>query len=302
MDMTLLGKNKNKIFLVLALAVVVVVVWFALTQQTQSQTQTYEEKWTLSSEGILSYPHARPPVKYTEELLNETANEKIYKVKFQSRNATIYSLLRIPKRAGAKLPGVVLLPGAGVTKENEQKLAEKISALGFVVLTLDQRGIGETGNVFIAGEPPDYAMVYDALRAHDLLKARAEVDGSMIIPAGESMGGRFAIIATALEPNIKGVIGISTSGYDFSRTTFTSQNQFLVARSIDPNTYIGLISPRPVVLIHSINDNVIPISLAQETFSRAKEPRAFYTVGCRLHGFCDEMMPYLENELRALHD
>ncbi|MEW6329391.1 MAG: alpha/beta fold hydrolase [Candidatus Micrarchaeota archaeon] len=300
MDMTHL-KDK-KILSALALVVVVIVIWFTFTQQKpQEQTQTYDEKWTLSSDGVLSYPLARPPVKYTEELLSETAGGKIYKIKFQSRNATIYSLLTIPKRAGAeKLPGVVLLPGAGVTKESEQKLAGKMSALGFVVLTLDQRGIGETGNVFIEGEPPDYAMLYDALRAFDLLKARAEVDSSNIIMIGGSMGGRFALIATAIEPNVKGVIGISTSGYDFSRTTFTSPEQFLVARSIDPNNYIGLISPRKVVLIHSTNDNVIPISLAQETFSRAKEPRAFYTVACNIHGFCEEMAPYLEKELRAI--
>ncbi len=299
MDTTLL-KDK-KIFLALALVFVVIVIWFAFNQPNTSQTQTSEEKWTLSSDGVLSYPRARPPVKYTEELLNETASEKIYKIKFQSRNATIFSLLRIPKRASAeKLPAVVLLPGAGVTKEIEQKLAEKMSALGFVVLTLDQRGIGETGNVFVDGEPPDYAMVYDALRAFDLLKARAEVDGSRIIMTGESMGGRFALIAAALEPNVKGVIGISTSGYDFSRTTFTSPQQFLVARSIDPNNYMGLISPRKVVLIHSANDNVIPLALAQDTFARAKEPRAFYTVACNIHCFCEEMTPYLEKELRAI--
>ena len=59
-------------------------------------------------------------------------------------------LLRIPvsgQNSMAKVvrvPGIVLLPGATVTKEREQGLAKYLADLGYATLTLDQRNLGAT--------------------------------------------------------------------------------------------------------------------------------------------------------------
>ena len=62
-------------------------------------------------------------------------------------------------------------------------------------------------------EPIEYTMVYDALKAADVLAAQPEIDQKRLAILGESNGGRFAVLACALDPSLKGVIGISTAGY-----------------------------------------------------------------------------------------
>jgi len=52
-------------------------------------------------------------------------------------------------------------------------------------------------------EPVEHMMVYDALRAVDVLKQDVRIDAQRIAVIGESNGGRFAIIATALDLILK---------------------------------------------------------------------------------------------------
>ncbi len=68
-------------------------------------------------------------------------NSTLYEVRFASRDAQVAALLRIPA-AKAAVPGIVLLPGATVTKEREQGLAKYLSSLGYASITPDQRNLG----------------------------------------------------------------------------------------------------------------------------------------------------------------
>jgi dienelactone hydrolase len=139
-------------------------------------------------------------------------------------------------------------------------------------------------------------MVYDALRAYDLLEERSEIDPNRVMVVGESMGGRTGIIAAGIEPGIRGVVCISTSGYGLGNTVPKS-NQTLFQKSIDPDVYVGMISPRKVVMIHSNKDDIIPIEAAERTFSFANEPKRFITVGCETHGYCEGMSGELKKAL-----
>src|SRR3989338_4766544 len=146
---------------------------------------------------------------YESNLMNKTESMEVYLIKYKSRDflsypVTIYGLLFMP--LGKKdAPGIVLLPGGGVKKEAESTLARELANRGYAVLTIDQRGIGETGSyylgieedykVFLTGkEPIQHLSVYDALRAYDVLKDIGNVKKENIAVAGESMGGRYAII------------------------------------------------------------------------------------------------------------
>ncbi|MCZ7393588.1 MAG: alpha/beta hydrolase, partial [Candidatus Methanoperedens sp.] len=71
-------------------------------------------------------------------------------------------------------------------------------------------------------------------------------------------------------------------------------------RSIDPDTYLGFLPPRKLVMLHSDNDNIIPIALAKKTFEKAKEPKQFYNVTTGTHGFSEGMRMPLENETRKM--
>lgn len=267
--------------------------------------------WLVDKDGYLSYPLNRGNIKFRRENYAETENLTISKVIFQSTNGNVYGLLVLPKSASELLPGVVLLPGAGVAKESELGLAKEIAGLGAAVLTIDQRGVGETtGKVssikqdyidFLnAKEPSQHLMVYDALRAYDVLYSAPFIDPGRIIIAGESLGGRIAIIAAAIDRNIKGVLAISSAGLDFEETNDTKVNAFL--KSIDSDHYLGLITPRKIVMMHNANDRNIPLSFAVSSFSKAHEPKQFVLVndtGCN-HGYCGSMHEGLVDALDYL--
>jgi hypothetical protein len=243
-------------------------------------------------------------------------NTTLSDVQFQSRDAQNAALLRIPwpkldaDGKNRSLPGIVLLPGATVTKEREQKLARHLADLGYASITLDQRNLGAVDaqgdlQMFLKGEEPtEHKMVYDAMTAAEILRSQPEIDPERIIYAGESNGGRFAIIACALDPAAKGVLAISTCGYGtdaaIASQGVTDRDLIRFYRSIDPETYLGKITPRPLVMIHSRNDTVIPYQLAERTYARGMQPKRLHTVGCNVHGYCAEMNGAIEEELKIM--
>ncbi|MBW6469709.1 MAG: alpha/beta hydrolase [Methanosarcinaceae archaeon] len=265
-------------------------------------------EWIISDEGVISYPQ-RGDVVYSITDMEDTGTSDTLKfVSFESQNAVINGLLRIPG-SDTKVPAVVLLPGAGVTKENEQGLASIISSMGYASIALDQRNLGGIDpqgdlEMFKKGmDPVEYSMVYDVLKAADVLRKQSEIDSDNIAIIGSSNGGRFAIIATALDPAIKGVIGISTSGYDtdsIDPARVGDMEAYTFYISIDPDMYIRHISPRRVVMLHSLNDTIIPYGMAQKTFDKAAEPKAMYNITDPTHGYTGSMQPYLEQELQTI--
>ncbi len=265
------------------------------------------DTWTVSKDGVLSYPGNRGKVDV--QVLNTTkgSNYTLETISFASKDYRVAGLLRIPS-ASKKVPAIVILPGATVPKEGTQGLAEIFSNMGYASLGIEQRNRGGVDmeydySLFKDGkEPIEHKMVFDALRSVDVLRQDSRIDAQKIAIIGESNGGRFAIIATALDPGIKGVIGISTSGYDTESQLVNVQDETLIRfyRSIDPDTYLGFIPPRRFVMMHSVNDTIIPINLAENTFKKAKEPKQFYTVTTGTHGFSEGMRAPLENELRFM--
>lgn len=301
---------------VLMMAFGVALLLFAWHFLPESTSAVDSSQWKVSDAGLLVYAVSPPQYNISREAGDESRS--LSELLLQSRGAEIAALLRIPlqeENEGQKgIPGIVLLPGASVSKEREQGLAKKLADLGYATITLDQRNLGAVNGeadlqMFLQGtEPVEHKMVYDALAAAEVLRSRPEIDAERIIYAGESNGGRFAIIACALDSQARGVIAISTCGYDtraaIAHAAASGQAvdpeavRFYI--SIDPESYLDSVSPRPLVMIHSLNDTVIPYQLAQRTFSLAREPRRMYTVNCTMHGYCPDMAKALENELAEI--
>jgi len=291
---------------ILSAAVIIILIYACVWYLTKPD-------WSVSNTGIINY-NIPGVVNYEKNFVEETDNDKIYKIIFESRDTKIYGLLRIPKNNSGKLPGVVILPGAGVSKDGETKTPEALSKMGYITLTIDQRDVGETKKnnkePYSAGadyerfknntEPITYKMIFDVISAHNLMKNFDETDSSKVTIIGISNGGRMAIIAAAIDPGIKTVIGISTAGYAIGNNGNSEDDRIKFYKSIDPDNYISLISPGKVVMIHSKNDPGMPIESAKRTFSSAKEPKEFIEVSCNLHGYCDEMEQHLENELKEI--
>ena len=93
---------------------------------------------------------------------------------------------------------------------------------------------------------------------------------------------------------------ISSSGLDFEETNATRVNSFL--KSIDSDHYIGLITPRKLVMMHNYHDNIIPLDSAIKTYLKAQAPKQFVLVNdtsCN-HGYCDSMYDGLVDSLDYL--
>lgn len=292
--------SKKKVFF-FALTILVIAFYFFFLAETNQKNEY------ILQEDSFSYSQERAPPRY-DITFNSTNNSlDIYKISFTSRplleyETTIYGLLFLPKGKD-NLPGVILLPGGGGTKEAEAKLAALIASWGYAVLTIDQRGIGETGGyalsieqdyqLFSKGkEPYQHLSVYDVLRSADVLRAYSKINPENILLVGESMGGRYAIIATAIDSYIKGVIAISSAGFHVQRGQFAVGNNFLL--SIDPDNYIAKISPRKLFMIHGSNDTVVSLASARTTYEKAKEPKNFFVAEGCTHGYCT----YMQNELK----
>ncbi len=294
----------------IALFAVLVAVSFAATWLWL--TTPSEEVYTVQN-GLLSYTN-RPPVEYSQGVWNETEEKIIYRVWFPSHgDATVYGLLAVPKLDGP-LPACCILPGATVTKEGEQAtLGDALNELGFVTLILDQRGHGETmdsGGVLYRFED-DYPLwlqgheathhmaVYDGLRAFDLLHQLPgnSIDRSRIYAAGESMGGNYAMIAAGIEPRIRGLLLISSSGYKFEPQLDPKKAEFL--KSIVGDSYIGMLPPRPLLMLHSEGDAVVPYKDALDTFQKAGQPKVMLTINSSTHAYNPGMLEILEQGLEG---
>lgn len=273
--------------------------------------------WTVDKDGMLDYHLFMPSYHLSQEEVE--GNSSLFLVQFTSRGTHIEGLLKIPEYSGIDsdgaeknetFPGIVLLPGASVTKEREQGLAKSLADLGFATLTLDQRNLGAINvnadlEQFMEGnEPVEHLMVDDALAAAEILRSQPEIDRELIIYAGESNGGRSALIACALDKRARGVLAISTSGYGtntaLAQSGIVDEDLIRFYRSIDPDTYLPLIAPRPIVMVHSRNDTVIPYPLAEQTYDLASQPKSLVAVGCTVHGYCQEMNEGVEKGLTGM--
>ncbi|MGV8162492.1 MAG: alpha/beta hydrolase [Candidatus Nanoarchaeia archaeon] len=262
----------------------------------------------------LIYPTQRYHPKYSMSLLEEQENYSTYRIVYDSKSfldqkAEIHGLLYIPNINGP-VPGILFLPGGGVTKENEPA-AQAIVNLGYAVLVIDQRGIGETGGFYPSydqdrllfiekHESVQHLGVYDAIKGLDTIRQIKGIDQNKLIVAGSSMGGRYALITAALYPNVKGAIIISSAGFHVENNSNPIVKADPYFLSLDPDRYIADISPRRIAFIHSTIDQTISIQDSAKTYALGLDPKSFYAVTNCSHGYCEEMLPYLKKELEKM--
>jgi len=298
-----MNKTLKKLLIFAGLLIIILfIIFFLISNHKYSMT------------GYSSSYFNRDAPDYKMSLNQTNGSVDIYSINFKSKDfldypAKIYGLLFIPQDK-KDIPGIVMLPGGGVTKEGFTKRSLELANLGYAVLVIDQRGLGETGGpypsmeedyqIFASGkESIQHLSVYDALAAFDVLRDIKNIDDKNIAIAGESMGGRYAIIATALDERLKGVITISSSGFHIKED---SQPYTPYLLSIDPDKYISKISPRPVLMLQGDNDSVVKLEDARYTFNLAKEPKRFFIAeGCG-HGYCEKMSDEFAKDLSILFE
>src|SRR6186713_971442 len=99
-------------------------------------------------------------------------------------------------------PAVMVMHGAGSRKENHADFARLAADNGFVALTFDNRGHGETDGDL------DPTVVDDLRLLAEWLAARPDVDERRVAARGSSMGGLMAIHAAAASERVAAVVAI----------------------------------------------------------------------------------------------
>jgi fermentation-respiration switch protein FrsA (DUF1100 family) len=236
--------------------------------------------YMVDTEGILSLPAAEPV--YAESTPEQTRNVTVSHLVFHNPDGDVYALLVAPEDPAA---AVVFAPGAGVTKEIHRERAVEYATAGIAFLVMDIRGNGgESAGApldfeneleqFGKGEWPQYyRIVQDIVLARKMLVDRFAVP---VYAMGSSNGGRYAAIAAAIDPGCAGYVGVSTSGFRFLSPEGEYPDDFIrFFDSVNPDTYIARVSPRPVWIYHSPADEVIPYTEGLALFNRAREPKDF---------------------------
>ena len=215
-------------------------------------------------------------------------------------------LARPPAPGGAPPPGLVLChgfpagPGGAATSgQTYPELADRLSAdTGWSVLTFNFRGTGASeGNFSLAGWLDDLRAATD----HLLLEGVAGV-----WLAGSSTGGALALCQAAEDERIRGVATLSApadfAGWaedpllflDHARTIGVIPDSSFPPdpaawarelQEIRPVSVIGKIPPRPILLVHGADDDVVRLDDARvlaDAAGDAVELRVLSEAGHRL--------------------
>jgi uncharacterized protein len=185
-------------------------------------------------------------------------------------------------------PCIVGLSGFASHKAELLGIASNLYRDGFAVLLIDFRGTGRSqGNVVTMG----HNETEDARSAIDWL-AR-ELPEAPIGVIGFSMGGSVALMLSATDHRISAVVSDSAFatqrkilGHHIRRKTRLWPEPVLQlaapmlrrrhGKSYDefaPATIADQISPRPLLLIHAQNDQIVPFGHALEIWDHARDPK-----------------------------
>jgi uncharacterized protein len=202
---------------------------------------------------------------------------------------------------GARPALVILASGYGDSQDQMLPIAAFLYRAGFSVLTFDSRARKPSGGEYVT---------LGVLEQQDLISlvsyaaGRKDVDPKRIGVLGISMGGAVAILAAAKDQRIGAVVddcGFSDAPrvIDAAFETFIHLPAFPFAPitigianaradidvyKVRPVDVISEISPRPVLIIHQKDDQVVPSANSVRNFAAARQPKELWLVPGTGHG------------------
>jgi fermentation-respiration switch protein FrsA (DUF1100 family) len=168
---------------------------------------------------------------------------------------------------------VVYCHGNHANLTHHVRFVRWLPAHGFDVLIFDYRGYGQS-----EGTPSREGTVDDAVAAIDLALAR-DPHGTVLF--GHSLGGAIGTVAAGRRPAVRAIAVEATfatyrAAARAQAPLFAFAVPWLVSSGLDPIDSMDRLPPRPVLVIHSDDDAIVPFELGRELFERAREPRAFH--------------------------
>jgi fermentation-respiration switch protein FrsA (DUF1100 family) len=203
--------------------------------------------------------------------------------------------------AGEWAPGIIICHGFGSCKENYANFGELAAGAGYASLIMDLRGHGESG-----GEV-DANIFNDVAAGLQYLQSRPEINPMNISLCGASMGGWLALHTAAHLRDISPVMAFCPSNEsllmilmeeialhqrghtspmvpeNLPRVNVNSMSQLLF--KLDLLKTARRIAPRPLLLVHCEDDEVVPAHLSGRLYDSVQEPKAFWLLPGGSHNF-----------------
>lgn len=202
--------------------------------------------------------------------------------------------------AGTRSEPILLLHGHRASKRDMLHHAAFLHAAGHPLLLLDLRGCGESGGrvVTFGGRERE-----DVAAALAYLRDRPDIDGERIGILGLSLGGALAVLAAADCSAVRAVVAESAfadlravvrrhfryaarlPAFPFAPLTiwFVERRWGVRAARVVPQREIGTLRDCAVLLIHAVNDDVVPVEDAHLLFAAAREPKDLWLVADAQH-------------------
>jgi len=203
---------------------------------------------------------------------------------------------------------------------NAQNLSTHVNSVlwlvkeGYNLFIVDYRGYGFSG-----GKPTLEGVHADADAALEKLFSMPETDPDRVVVLGQSLGGSIAIYTVANSPHkdrIRAlVVDSAFSGYrriarekigSFWLTwPFQYPLSWTITDRYSADQWIGKISPMPVLILHGLDDPVVPMHHGRILSEAAGQPKEFWLTARPGHvqSFGDDavrknLLDYLSNILR----
>ena len=199
----------------------------------------------------------------------------IESVMFKSKNGNnLNGWFLKPKNKTATITLLHLHGNAGFLLSQYQAISPLLKN-GFQIFMFDYSGFG-----FSDGEATRKNVLTDALSALDYIKARPDVKNTKLVIYGQSLGGHLsAVIATQRQSDIDGLVieGAFSSHKDIGSYTVPIIGRILVKQGYCATKSIKDFH-KPLLVIHSTEDEVIPFYMGKKIFDNANAPKEFYEV------------------------
>ncbi|WAJ36454.1 alpha/beta hydrolase [Pseudomonas sp. GOM7] len=250
--------------------------------------------WLGGCSGLLFYPE--PGLPFTPE----RAGLEYRDIELRAADGTRLHAWWLPAKPGVAVKGTVLhLHGNGGNLAWHLGGTYWLPEQGYQVLMLDYRGYGLS-----EGVPRLPAVYQDIDAAFAWLDQAPETQGKPLTLLGQSLGGALAVHYLALHPErrarLHGLVldGVPASYRDVARDVLSQSwltwplqvpLSWLVPDGDSAIASIAQLEPLPLLIFHSLDDEVVAFSNGERLNQAARSPRRFIeTRGGHVQTFAED--------------
>ena len=261
----------------------VIFVWSLLSCQvnsvlipTRNSTDTREFTWKEGNDAIkleITGENMQPSFFNNQNCLERDFSIKSYYFKTESGRKINGWLLK-SKTETPTISVFALHGNSGNLKSQYQRFAA-LTKYGFQIFVFDYPGFG-----YSEGKSTRENAVEDSFSVFDFFKNLEEIKNTSKIIYGQSIGGNFSIpVAAQNQDDIQGLIleGTFTNFKDIANRKVPILGGLVIKDNYDNRLNLKNFH-KPILIIHSKDDKIIPLQMGKQLYENANEPKELFEI------------------------